>query len=118
MSGNGHLRCPMNYGREDAGRGGRAMCCDLCDLYEQCEELVSPEVLCCTECAESAVCRGDMTAGRHMMDDEVFDDDGDGGNNGSNGDDEDYDDDLGDDYDGDYDEEDDDDLNDDYESRH
>jgi len=91
------------------------MCCDLCDLYEQCEELVSPEVLCCTECAESAVCRGDMTAGRHMMDDEEFDDGGDGEGNGSNGDDVDYDDD--DVYEGDYDY--DDDLNDDdYESRH
>jgi hypothetical protein len=94
------------------------MCCDLCDLYEKCQEVAVPEALCCTECAESAGCRGDMTAGRHMMDDEEFDDaGGDGEDDGSNGgDDVDYDDEDDLDDDDDYD---DDDLNDDdYESRH
>lgn len=91
------------------------MCCDLCDLYEKCREVVTPEAVCCSECAESSGCGGNMIAGRHMMDDDDIDD--------SNGDgeedslDDDDDDDL--DYDDDdFDDEYDDDINGDYESRH
>ena len=90
------------------------MCCDLCDLYEKCQEVVTPEAICCTECAGAAGCQGDMTAGRHMMDEEDFDDDLDDGDGEFDDDEYDYDDDLDDDeYDYD------DDLDDDeYEPRH
>jgi hypothetical protein len=90
------------------------MCCDLCDLYEKCQEVVTPEAVCCTECAESSGCGGGMMAGRHIMDDEDFDDSFDDGEEDSldyDDDDLDYDD---DDFDDDYD----DDINGDYESRH
>lgn len=92
------------------------MCCDLCDLYENCQEVVTPEEFCCSECAEAAECRGDATAGRHMMDDEEFD------SAPEETDDDDYDDDYEDDDDDDYDDFGDDDYDydddDDYESRH
>jgi len=92
------------------------MCCDLCDLYEKCREVVTPEAVCCTECAESSGCGGGILAGRHMMDDKDFDDSPDNGEDDSL---DDYDDDdLDFDDDDDFDDEYDDDINGDYESRH
>ena len=91
------------------------MCCDLCDLYEECQEVITPEAICCTECAEAAGCQGDMTAGRHMMDEDDIDDDLEDGD--GEFDDEDFDDEY--DYDDDDEYDYDDDLDDDeYEPRH
>jgi len=50
------------------------VCCDLCDLYEKCREVVSPEALCCSECAQMPACGDSAVAGQHLMDDDEYDD--------------------------------------------
>ena len=91
------------------------MCCDLCDLYEKCQEVVSPEAICCGECAQVLACEDSAVAGQHMMDDDFDDLDDEDDDLDDDDDDLDdlYDDDLDDDLD-----DDDDDEEGDYESRH
>jgi hypothetical protein len=46
------------------------MCCDLCDLYLDCEEVDVKGTKCCTRCPELNDCAGEKAAGKDELDDD------------------------------------------------
>jgi len=49
------------------------MCCNQCDYYFRCEDLLQQNALCCGKCEEIGDCRGGDMAGGGMLDEDGLD---------------------------------------------